>query len=195
MPCLCTHLFPCYCQIHKFDVFRKYSQNVTCPRYDTFETRSPGLMMTRVWDFTVATTSRARDSVVAMETRVWKNCQSITMTMAARICNGVTWMTDWIWNKLTWLAEWIWGGVIWLAQWIWDGVIWLAQRVWDELTWLAEWTWNGIAWMADCILGEDTWAGKHFTVEFNYVINVAAKFYGEYLDGKWRTDLIFTVLE
>ena len=170
-------IFSCYCQIHKFDFFRKYSQNATCPRYDKFETRSPSLM-TRVWDFTVATTSRARDSVVAMATRVWKKCQSITITMAARICNGVTWMTDWIWNKLTWLAEWIWDGLIWLAQWI-----------WSELTWLAEWTWNGITWMAGCIFGGDTWAGKHVAVEFNYVINVAAKFYGQYLDGKWRTDL------
>lgn len=86
--------------------------------------------------------------------------------MTARICNGVAWMVDWIWDQLTWLAEWI----------------------WDELAWLAEWTWNGIAWMAGCILGGDTWAGKAFTVEFHNVTNVAAKFYGEYLDGKCRTD-------
>ena len=134
--------------------------------------------MTRVWDFTVAVTSRARDSVVAMTTRVWKKYQSITMTMTAGTCNGVTWMANWIWDKLTWLAEWIWDGVIWLAQWI-----------WDELTWVAELTWKGITWMAGCILGGVTWAGKPFTVEFSYVTDAAAKFYGEYLHREWRTDL------
>lgn len=29
-----------------------------------------------------------------------------------------------------------------------------------------------------------TWAGKPFSVEFNYVIDVAAKFYGECLNSK-----------
>lgn len=165
MPCLCNHIFSCYFQIHKFDAFFKYPQNATCSRHDAFETKSPGLMI-RVWDFTVATTSRARDSVVAVATRVWKKCHSITVTVTSRICNGVTWMADWIWDKLAWLAKWIWDGVVWLA----------------------EWTWNGITWMANCILGEVTWAGKPFTVESNYVTNVAAKFYGEYVDGEWRAD-------
>jgi len=50
---------------------------------------------------------------------------------------------------------------------------------------LAEWTWNGIAWMAGCIWDGVTWGGKPFTVaEFNYVTDVAAKYYGEYLDSK-----------
>ena len=76
-----------------------------------------------------------------------------------------------------------------MADWIWDGVICLAQWIWYELAWLAEWTWNVITWLAGCILGGVTWAGKPFTVEFSYVTDAAAKFYGEYLDGEWRTEL------
>ena len=177
MPYLCTHLLSCYCQIYKCDTFRKCSRNATCPRYDTCKTRSFGLM-TRVWDFTVTTTSRARDSTVAMATQEWNKFHSITMIMTSRIWNGAIWMADWIWDKLIRLAEWIWDGVEWLAEWI-----------WDELTWLAEWTWNGITWLAGCIWDGVTWAGNPFTVKLNYVTDVAAKFSGECLDSKWRNGL------
>lgn len=161
MPYLCTHLFSCCCQIHTFDTFRKYFRNATCPRYDTCKTTSLG-PMTRVWDFTVATTSHARDSIVAMATQAWSKFHSITITMTARIWNGVTWMADWICDKLSWFAKWI----------------------WDELKWLTELTSNEITWMNGYIWDGVTWAGKPFTVEFNYVSDVAAGFYGEYMNSK-----------
>ena len=148
MPYLSTHLFFRHdCQIHKLEAVLKSSRNATCPRCDTCKTTSFGLM-TRVWDFTVVTTSHGRDSTVAMATWVWNKCQGIAMTMTARIWNGVTWTAEWIW---------------------------------DELAWLAKWARNGIAC---CIWDVVTWTGKPYTVEFNYVTDVAAKYYGKYLDSK-----------
>lgn len=97
-----------------------------------------------------------------MATQAWSKFHSITITMTARIWNEVTWMADWICDKLSWLAKWI----------------------WDELKWLTELTSNEITWMNSYIWDGVTWAGKPFIVEFNYVTDVAAGFYGEYMDSK-----------
>ena len=77
-----------------------------------------------------------------------------------------------------------------MADWIQNKLTWLAERIWDRVIWLAERTWNGITWMAGCIWDGVTWVGKSFTVGFNYVTDVAVKFYGEYLNSKWKTDLM-----
>ena len=90
--------------------------------------------MSRTWNFTVATTTHAGDSTVSMATWAWNKCHDITMTMIARIWNGVTWMAEGIWDKPTGLAEWIWDGVTWLAEWIWDELTWLAERIWNGIT-------------------------------------------------------------
>lgn len=75
-----------------------------------------------------------------------------------------------------------------MVDWIWDKFVWLVKWIWDGVMWLVEWIWNGIIWMVNCILGEVIWVGKFFIVEFNYVIIVVVKFYGEYVDGEWRVD-------
>ena len=107
-----------------------------------------------------------------MMTDTWNRCSDITMAMATRGWDGVTWLTEWIWDKVASLAAGIWNGVSWTIERVWNGVTWLGNRVWNGVTWTADGVWNGVTWQADWVWLRDIYSiyatGKRATYRTNH---------------------------
>ncbi|XP_078373771.1 uncharacterized protein LOC144657311 [Oculina patagonica] len=167
-------------KIHRFKESTEYPQNTTCRVHETFQLGSPSLL-TRVWDFTVATAKQT-----------WTKCYEITVATFNGIWNGIIWMTESTCQKVTWMANKAWNGVRWLVGKVCKGFAWMADKAWNGLTWIVERICKGVSWMVDWIshaliwMSEKIWNGLAWIGKLflpgNYVTDALNKFYYGYLD-------------
>ena len=128
-----------YCQIHKFKESPKCPRNTSCRDFETFRPRNPGLIS---W---------------TTMTGAWNRCSDVTVAIASRGWDGVTWLAEWIWDKVTSLTDGIWNGGSWMTERVWNGATWLTDGIWKGITWLADVIWNGVIWAADGVWNGVTW--------------------------------------
>lgn len=187
----------------------QYFGNTTCAVYETFELENPGLI-TRIWNFTVTSATRAQDFAITLISGVWNKRGSLTEVVTGKVWSVLeyisigslewirsiaTWISEKTFTALTWLSDLTWRGAKWFGPMAWNCIQWLAEFLWDEVQWLAELTinntylfvgmvWNTAANLVEIMFNAVSWIVKPLVQVFYYITDVAVEFYTDYLHGK-----------
>ena len=189
----------------------QYFGNTTCAVYETFELENPGLI-TRIWNFTVTSATKAQDFTITLISGVWNKRGSLTEVVTGKVWSVLeyisigslewirsiaTWISEKTFTALTWLSDLTWRGAKWFGPMTWNCIQWLAEFLWDEVQWLAELTinntylfvgmvWNTAANLVEIMFNAVSWIVKPLVQVFYYITDVAVEFYTDYLHGKWK---------